>query len=145
MWHGFGRGHAAGVTFVRRCQKLLPCWTEPTPAIGSMLDSMLAKPESASVLITYPYFSYCWAVFRIQDFSVAHTVLPVSRLGMHKRLGEDTAGTADPSWSKEYSIPYDICSAYRVQGGRRKGEMGYLELWSLSSQVTVRHNEARLS
>jgi len=30
------------------------------------------------------------------------------RLGVHKRLAGDTLGTADPSWPKGYSIPYDL-------------------------------------
>jgi len=30
------------------------------------------------------------------------------RLGFHKKLGGDTAGTADSNWPKGYSIPHDI-------------------------------------
>jgi len=26
----------------------------------------------------------------------------------HRKLGGDTAGTADPNWPKVYSIPYDV-------------------------------------
>lgn len=31
----------------------------------------------------------------------------MSRVGIGKRLGGDTAGTVDPNWPKEYFIPYD--------------------------------------
>jgi len=27
---------------------------------------------------------------------------------VQKKLGGDTAGTADPNWQKGYSIPYDV-------------------------------------
>ena len=33
---------------------------------------------------------------------------PARRLGVHKKLGGDTAGTADPNCPKGYSRPYDI-------------------------------------
>jgi len=33
----------------------------------------------------------------VQDFSAPHTTPPASRLGVHKKLGENTAGTADPN------------------------------------------------
>ena len=37
---------------------------------------------------------------------------------MYKKLGGDTARTADPNWPKGYSIPYDMtCSAYVTRGG----------------------------
>ena len=48
---------------------------------------------------------------------------PVSRLGVHKKLGGDTAGTADPQLTK--GISHTImtsCSAYKAEGRRRKGE-----------------------
>jgi len=34
---------------------------------------------------------------RVKAFSAAHITPPVSRLSMHKELGGDTAGTADPT------------------------------------------------
>jgi len=37
-----------------------------------------------------------------------HITPPVSRLGMHGKLGGDRAGTADPIWPKGYSMPYDV-------------------------------------
>lgn len=33
---------------------------------------------------------------RIKDFSGPHTSPPERTLGVHKELGEDTSGTADP-------------------------------------------------
>ena len=62
----------------------------------------------------------------------------MSRLGGHKELGGDTAGTAD--------IPYYMmsCSVYKDGGRRRKGR----DVWSdgvLTSQVTVRRDGALLS
>jgi len=33
---------------------------------------------------------------------------PVSRLGVHKKLGGDTTGTADPNQQKGYSILYEV-------------------------------------
>ena len=34
---------------------------------------------------------------RVKAFSASHTTPPASRLGVHKKLGGDTVGTADPS------------------------------------------------
>ena len=33
---------------------------------------------------------------RVKVFAASHTALPASRLGVHKKMGEDTVGTADP-------------------------------------------------
>ena len=33
----------------------------------------------------------------VKAFSVSHVVPPTSRLGVHKKLRGDTAGTADPN------------------------------------------------
>ncbi|XP_054677944.1 DNA-directed RNA polymerases I and III subunit RPAC1 isoform X3 [Grus americana] len=43
-----------------------------------------------------------------KDFSASHTALPMRRRGTPKKLGRNTAGTADPNWPKGYSIPYGI-------------------------------------
>lgn len=40
---------------------------------------------------------------------------------MHKKLGVDTASTADLDWSKEYSIPYDIMLNIQTWGVGRGG------------------------
>jgi len=37
-----------------------------------------------------------------------HRVKAFSVSGVGRRLGGDTAGTADPNWPKRYSIPYSI-------------------------------------
>lgn len=46
---------------------------------------------------------------------------------MHKKLGVDTARTADPDMSKEYSIPYDIMLNIQTWGvgpGERQPLLG---------------------
>jgi len=63
---------------------------------------------------------------------------------MQQKLGGDTAGTADPSRPKEYSIPYDIMLSNKTVG--KEEERG--NLWSygiLSSQITVACDGALLS
>lgn len=42
-----------------------------------------------------------------EAFSVCHAALPVSRLGVHKKLGGDTGRTADRSWVKN-DVPYTM-------------------------------------
>jgi len=44
----------------------------------------------------------------MKDFSASHTALPVRRLGVHGKLGGDTARSADPNWPKGHPTPYDI-------------------------------------
>jgi len=47
----------------------------------------------------------------------------MSRLGVHKKLGEDIGGTADPNWPKEYSTPcHTSCSAIK-SWGKKEGRM----------------------
>lgn len=41
----------------------------------------------------------------VMVFSASPTALPVSVLGVHKRLRGETAGTDDPKWLKRYSKP----------------------------------------
>ena len=55
------------------------------------------------------------------------TTSPASRLGAHKKLGGDTAGTADPNWPKGYSIPYDV--AQHIKLGEEEGRGGCSEWW----------------
>ncbi|KAK4823432.1 hypothetical protein QYF61_002118 [Mycteria americana] len=43
----------------------------------------------------------------------------VSRLEVHKKLGGDTAGTADPNWPKGYSIPDDVMLSDKSWGKKR--------------------------
>ncbi|KAK4828177.1 hypothetical protein QYF61_024426, partial [Mycteria americana] len=40
----------------------------------------------------------------------------VRRLEVHKKLGGDTARTADPNWPKGYSIPYDVMLNKKLGG-----------------------------
>ena len=44
---------------------------------------------------------------QVKDFS-ASRAQPARRLEGHKKLGGDTARTADPNWPKGYSIPWDV-------------------------------------
>lgn len=41
-------------------------------------------------------------------FSTSQTVLPVRQLGVHKKLGGDTAGTAESKGSKRNSTIYGV-------------------------------------
>uniref|UniRef100_A0A8B9VV05 DNA helicase n=1 Tax=Anas zonorhyncha TaxID=75864 RepID=A0A8B9VV05_9AVES len=43
-----------------------------------------------------------------QDFSASHAVLPARKLGVQQELRGDRPRTADPNWSKGYSIPSDV-------------------------------------
>ena len=45
---------------------------------------------------------------RVMACSASHPTPPTSRLGVHKKLRGNTAGTADSNWPKGYSMPYDI-------------------------------------
>jgi len=46
------------------------------------------------------------SAYRVKAFPASHTTPPGSRLGVHKKLGGDKAGTADPSGPKGYSISH---------------------------------------
>jgi len=60
-------------------------------------------------LLIHQCFSCCRALLhKIKDVSASHTALPAKSLGMHKELGGDRTGTADPNWPKECSIPFHI-------------------------------------
>ena len=51
-----------------------------------------------TVLITQGCFSYAeQSLHRVKAFSASHPTPPARRLGVHKELGGDTAGTADPN------------------------------------------------
>lgn len=62
------------------------------------------------------------ALHSIKVFSTSHTTPPVSRLGVNKNLGGDTAGTANPNRPKRYSIWYDIMLS--IESWRKKEEEG---------------------
>ena len=97
------------------------------------------------VLIIYRCFGYLWTVLtQCQDLLFFTYYTTGSRLGMHKKLGRNTAGTADPDWPKGYSTPYDITLCNK-NWGKEGGRWGCLQLWSLSSQVTVKYGGALLS
>jgi len=69
---------------------------------------------------------------------------PVGGLGVHKKLGGDTSGTADPNWPKGYPTPYDVILSNN-QLGKEEGRRDHSEWWHLSSQVTVMLDGALLS
>ena len=52
----------------------------------------------------------------IKAFYFSHAAPPVSQLGVHKKLGGDTAGTADPNRPKGYSRPYDVTISNKTWG-----------------------------
>ncbi|KAK4828920.1 hypothetical protein QYF61_001541 [Mycteria americana] len=54
----------------------------------------------------------------------SHTTGTARRLEVHKKLGGDTARTADPKWPKGYSIPYDVMLNKKT-GGSWLGEQGH--------------------
>ena len=60
---------------------------------------------------------------RVKAFCASHTALPASRLGVHKKMGGDTAGTADPNCPKGCSIPYDIMLS-SIKLGEEEGRGG---------------------
>ena len=61
------------------------------------------------------------SAYSVKAFSVSHTVLQWSRQAVDKRLGGDTAGTADSSWPGGYPMPYDIMLSNRnwTKGGEK--------------------------
>lgn len=65
--------------------------------------------------------------------------LPARRLGVHRRWGGDTAGTAIPDWPERGSPPWDVMPSKKSWG--KEGAGGLSEWWLLSSQVTVRPDE----
>ena len=70
-----------------------------------------------AVLTAHQCFSYCRTVLaHIKNFSVSHSAPPASRLRVGKRLGRDTARTADPNQPKRYSIPHNIMLSNNTWG-----------------------------
>ena len=61
---------------------------------------------------------------------------------MGKRLGGDTARTADASRPKGYTIPYDNTVSDKAQG--KEEEVGTFVVTGLSSQVTITCAQALL-
>jgi len=53
-----------------------------------------------TVLIIQRYFIAEQCLHRAKVFSASHTIPPMNRLLVHKKLGGDTAGTADPNRPK---------------------------------------------
>lgn len=77
-------------------------------------------------------YSCCWAVLAQSRLFLLLTPprqWAVSRLGLCKHFRGDTTRTADPIWSKRYSILISLsehmssCSVYKEERRRRKGGM----------------------
>jgi len=45
---------------------------------------------------------------------------PASGLGVHKKQGEDTAGTAESSWPKGYPILYGVMVSTQSSGKKKQ-------------------------
>ena len=50
-----------------------------------------------TVLIIQVFVTAEQRLHRVKAFAASHPTPPASRLGVHKKLGGDTAGTADPN------------------------------------------------
>ena len=82
-----------------------------------------------TVLMIQGCFSYCWAVLtQHQGLFCFSPHSPASRLGVHKKLWGDTAGTADPNWPKGYSIPYDFIMLSNKSWAKKKEAMVFVFL-----------------
>ena len=55
------------------------------------------------------------------------------KVNFHKKLGEDTAGTAAPNWPKGYSIPYDVMLSMQLEEVGWKGNCCSGTGWALGS------------
>lgn len=97
-----------------------------------------------TVLITHQCLNCCWEGLHGVEISVFVTLqsslpIPLRGLGVPRKLGGDTNGTAYPSWPKGFSLAMVSCSQL---GERRKG--GHAELQCLSSQLTAKLNNEGL-
>lgn len=63
---------------------------------------------------------------------------------MHKKLGKDTAETADSCWPKGYPTPYGPCSACKDGAWRKKGGTFEMMMFVLPSNPHVRWSPAFL-
>lgn len=63
---------------------------------------------------------------------------------MHKRLGGDTDGTTDSNkyYPKEHFIPHNVVVSNKNRERSGEGKGRCLELGCLSSQATIRSDEA---
>jgi len=60
----------------------------------------------------------------VKAFSVPYAAPPMSGLGVGRKLGGDTAGTADPSQPKGCPILYDVVLSSKSWGkGGGRGDM----------------------
>lgn len=97
---------------------------------GSIVNSVFAIAEH--------YLHYIKAV------SVSHTALPVRRLGCTRSWEGTLPGQLTPT--NQRNIPsHLIPSDSAIKAGGKQEEVWHLVLWHLSSQVTIKRDEALLS
>lgn len=72
-----------------------------------------------AVLITHPWFSYCWIVLVTATRTLLFTLsasLQARRLGVGKMQRGDTAGTGEPNWPKGYYTSYNVMLSNKTGG-----------------------------
>lgn len=75
---------------------------------------------AGKVLITPQSFGHCWAALALRRCPLSNP--SSSRMEVGKILRGDTARTANSNWPKGNSVPYEVCSAIKVQ--RKEEEKG---------------------
>lgn len=79
-------------------------------------------------LIAHQCFGYCWiALARVSEFSVFHSLPPVSRLGVNRWLGGSTMWAAGSGWLEGYSMPYNVMLRSENWGDEVFGEVAIAE------------------
>lgn len=73
-----------------------------------------------SIIITFIIVSRASTV-GIKAFSAPHTTPAPTGLGMHRKLGEDRAGTLPPIDLRDISIPYSFMLNVRKLGKKEDG------------------------
>lgn len=89
---------------------------------GMEVTSSIAPPVVlcfAFVLVTHQCFG-CYGIVLAQPQSLLFFPTYSEQAGVGKRLGQDTARTADPSRSKGYSVPYAVMLSNKNWRRRRK-------------------------
>ena len=78
------------------------------------------KFSKLALLFLSRCFSHCWTLLT-EHQSLCFSWSSRSRLGMHKKMGGDTARTSDSRWPQRYLIPHDVMLGLRA-GERQSGE-----------------------
>jgi len=105
----------------KKCQGLQPCtdfgWDRVKFLYGGLYGAVLwicAENNVDDRRMFLLLLSSAYTASR--PFLLLKLALPASRLGVHKQLGGDTAGTADPNWPKGYPTPYNIVFSNKTGG-----------------------------